>query len=122
MTFRRNPLIRGGGIRRRLVGTVLRSVSTRLLGGLMLLALLLTVLMACSPGTEQEPQHAGEDARQVPTPQETAATSKRVAPESILEGEATTTNSRLRWDYVALGDSLAAGRTGSIFPYVRPHS
>ena len=83
---------------------------TRLSGrvlGFVVLAAVLVGLAACSSGSEQGEQRAGESARQGPAPQETTAAPERAA---TTEGETeTTTDSRARWDYVALGDSLAVG-------------
>ena len=122
MTFSRNPPSSGGGKGHRLVGMVLRSVSTRLLdspalapsvlslGVLVLLAAPLMVLTACSPGEQRGTQHADEEARQAPAHRGTSAIPKRAAAAPALEGEATAkSDSHVRWDYVALGDSLAAG-------------
>jgi lysophospholipase L1-like esterase len=77
--------------------------------GLMILVALVTTLLACSPGAERENQHAGRDARQTTAHQETTPSGKRVEDAPAREGETTTTDSLIRWDYVALGDSLAAG-------------
>jgi lysophospholipase L1-like esterase len=77
--------------------------------GLMLLGALLTTLVACSSGAERETQHAGRDARQTTAHQGTTPSGKRAEDAPAPEGETTTTDSRIRWDYVALGDSLAAG-------------
>jgi lysophospholipase L1-like esterase len=70
--------------------------------GLMLLAALLTTMVACSPGPDR-------DARQTTAHQGTTPSGKRTENAPASEGETTTTDSRIRWDYVALGDSLAAG-------------
>jgi lysophospholipase L1-like esterase len=77
--------------------------------GLMLLGALLTTQVACSSGAERETQHAGRDARQTTAHQGTTPSGKRAEDAPAPEGETTTTDSRIRWDYVALGDSLAAG-------------
>jgi lysophospholipase L1-like esterase len=77
--------------------------------GLMILAALLTTLVACSPGPERETQHAGRDAKQTTAHQGTTPSGKRAEDAPAPEGETTTTDSRIRWGYVALGDSLAAG-------------
>ena len=112
--FRRNSFLGRRGIVCRLVGT-LRSDPSPLvpsavgLSGLMLLAALLTTLVACSPGAERETQHAGRDARQTTAHQGTTPSGKRAEDVLAPEGETTTTDSRIGWDYVALGDSLAAG-------------
>jgi hypothetical protein len=70
--------------------------------GLMLLAALLTTMVACSPGPDR-------DARQTTAHQGTTPSGKRTENAPASEGETTTTDSRIRWDYVALGHSLAAG-------------
>ena len=79
------------------------------LTGLMLLAALVTTLLACSPGAEREEQHAGRDASQTTAHQGNTPTGKRVEDAPARESETTTTDSLIRWEYVALGDSLAAG-------------
>jgi lysophospholipase L1-like esterase len=95
----------------RLVGLVPATLVPSALGqmGLMLLAALLTTLVACSPGPEQETQHGVRDARQTTAQQGTTPSGKRAEDAPAPEGETTTTDSPTRWDYVALGDSLAAG-------------
>ena len=104
-----------------LVGTTRSNVNTRLLDtltlvpravglvGLILLVALLATLVACSPGAERETQRSGEDAGKRTAQQGTVTSSKRAETVPGAEGETTTTYSSLRWDYVALGDSLAAG-------------
>jgi len=77
--------------------------------GLMLLAALVTTLLACSPGAEREKQHAGRDASQTTAHQGNTPTGKRVEDAPARESETTRTDSLIRWEYVALGDSLAAG-------------
>ena len=96
----------------RLVGKLLIDASTLVpraagLMGLMILAALLTTLLACFPGAEREKQHAGRDATQTKAHQGTTPSGKRV--EDVSARETTKTDSLIRWDYVALGDSLAAG-------------
>ena len=82
------------------------SLSGRLLG-LIALATTLAVLTACSPGSEDVSQRSGEDARQAPAHRETTAAPERAI---ATRGETTATSDfRAAWDYVALGDSLAAG-------------
>ncbi|MBA2783374.1 MAG: SGNH/GDSL hydrolase family protein [Actinomycetota bacterium] len=110
--FRRNSFLGRGGKVCRLMDTArsdaspLGAVSVRLL---ILLAALSITLVACSPGAERETQHAGEDAGQKSVHQGTTTSDKRAGAASAREGETTTTDSRAKWDYVALGDSLAAG-------------
>ena len=82
------------------------SPSGRLLG-FIVLATMLAGLAACSPGSEKVAQRSEKDARQAPAHRETLT-----APEGTTAtgGETTArTDSRAAWDYVALGDSLAAG-------------
>jgi lysophospholipase L1-like esterase len=74
----------------------------------MLLAALLTTLVTCSPGAEREKQRAGQDAGQA-AQQGTTTSGKRVEDAPALQGDTAMAYSRVRWDYVALGDSLAAG-------------
>ena len=83
-----------------------RAVGLRVL---MLLTTLSITLVACSPGTERDTQHAGEQASQTRAPQGTTTSDKRAGAAPARERETTTTDSRAKWDYVALGDSLAAG-------------
>jgi len=88
----------------------------------MLLAAVSTILVACSPETEKGPQHTGEDARQLTAHDGTMTADKRAEAKSAAESEATTTDSSVRWDYVALGDSLAAGvgaRRGYVTRYAQ---
>jgi len=88
----------------------------------MLLAALTSVLIACSPGEEKETQHAGEDVGQVTAHEGTMTPGERTEAAPALEDETTTTDSRARWDYVALGDSLAAGvgaRRGYVARYAQ---
>src|SRR5215216_1938299 len=77
--------------------------------GLMLLAVLVPTLLSCFTGAEREKLHAGRDARQTTAHQGTTPSEKRVEDVPARESESATTDSRIRWDYVALGDSLAAG-------------
>jgi lysophospholipase L1-like esterase len=87
----------------------LRSASLVGMKGLMVVAALLTTLAACSPGAERETQQAGEGARQKTAHQGTTTSEKNAEAAPARERETTTTDSRARWDYVALGDSLAVG-------------
>ena len=96
------------------VGKVRGDASTRVqraagLMGLMLLAVLVPTLLSCFTGAEREKLHAGQDARRTTAHQETTPSGKRVEDAPAHESESSTTYSRIRWDYVALGDSLAAG-------------
>jgi len=79
------------------------------LGNFILLIAVLGILAACSPRAEKGTKHAVEDAKQTTAQQESPAPGKRAEDTSTPEDETTTTDSHLRWDYVALGDSLAAG-------------
>jgi lysophospholipase L1-like esterase len=60
-------------------------------------------LMACSSGTQRDGQSTGES----PRPETTGTSERAGVPES--EAERTTPGAPATWDYVALGDSLAAG-------------
>ena len=82
----------------------------RLLNGVsLLLAVLLASLIACSPGTEREKQQEGRDAGQTTAQQEATTSGDRSGDAPPREEETTMVGSRVRWDYVALGDSLAVG-------------
>lgn len=103
--FRRNSCLKHGGIVFRLVAIsplVPRAVSLR---GLALLAAVLTTLAACSSGE----RHTGEGAAQTTAHHGTTTSDKRSEVTRARGGGTTTSGPRLRWDYVALGDSLAAG-------------
>ena len=119
--FRRNSFLGRRRIVCRLVGT-LRSDPSPLvasavgLSGLMLLAALLTTLVACSPGAEREMQHAGRDARQTTAHQGTTPSGKRAENAPASEGETTTTDSRIRWDHVALGAHCLPEPLSSMYP------
>ena len=96
------------------VGKVRGDASTQVqratgLMGLMLLAVLVPTLISCFTGAEREKLHAGRDARQTTAHQGTTPSGKRVEDAPARESETATTDTRIRWDYVALGDSLAAG-------------
>lgn len=78
-------------------------------GVYLLLAVLLASLIACSSGTEREKQHSGRDVGRTTALRETTASDERSGDTSALQGEATMADSHVMWDYVALGDSLAAG-------------
>lgn len=86
----------------------------RTIGAMILMALMVTSV-ACSPGTAQNPDHIGEETRH-----QSGSREKTVAPETTSAGapsgesnvgggteEVIDAVSSL--DYVALGDSLAAG-------------
>lgn len=91
------------------VGKVRGDASTRVqrAAGLMLLAVLVPTLLSCFTGAERESLHAGRDARQTTAHQGTTPSGKRV--EHAPARETAKTDTPIRWDYVALGDSLAAG-------------
>lgn len=74
-------------------------------GGFVILAILLANLMACSLGAEGETQRPGKDPGQATAHREAPAASER---SPAAEGE-TTASAPVSWDYVGLGDSLAAG-------------
>src|SRR5215204_6507821 len=118
-----NPCFRRDGILRRLVDVSAHAPWAVGLRSLALLAALVTTLVACSPGEERETQHAGEDAGRTTAPQETTTSSDRTVATRAQEDETMTTDPRDRWDYVALGDSLAAGvgaRRGCVSRYPEP--
>jgi hypothetical protein len=73
---------------------------------------LVPTLISCFTGAEREKLHAGRDARQTTAHQGTTPSGKRVEDAPARESETATTDTRIRWDYVALGDSLAAGAPG----------
>ena len=84
--------------------------------GVAVLAALLSGLVACSQVTDRGSQGMREDTRQQTVHREKTTAWERTAipdaPEkrSTAEKEATTvTDASVSWDYVALGDSLAAG-------------
>ncbi len=80
----------------------------RISGGLVLVMILLATLAACSPEAEREAPPTGEGVRQTPAQPET--TSSAPEPTTASRGETTATAAApVTWDYVALGDSLAAG-------------
>jgi hypothetical protein len=112
--LRRDPFLGRSGIVCRPGGKLRIDASTLVpraagLMGLMLLAALMTTQLACSPGAEREKQHAGRDARRTTAHQGNTPSGKRLEDAPARESETTTTDSLIRWDYVALGDSLAAG-------------
>jgi hypothetical protein len=83
--------------------------------GLLLVAALLTGLVACLPRAEQGSRQTSEDARHETARRETTnaleRTSSSTLPEERTTGQDTTavTDALVSWDYVALGDSLAVG-------------
>jgi lysophospholipase L1-like esterase len=90
-----------GSVLARLLASVALAPRAAGLSGLVLLATLLSALAACSPQAEKGERRTGESARQ------TTAAPERV---TALEGETEATlDAPVPWDYVALGDSLAAG-------------
>jgi lysophospholipase L1-like esterase len=68
---------------------------------------LATTMLACSPGEDEGTQHTGRDAGQMTVPQGTS--DEGAESTSVLTDESTMIHSNPRWDYVALGDSLAVG-------------
>jgi lysophospholipase L1-like esterase len=125
-SIRRDAFLERSMIECRLLGKLRGDASTlvpRAVGqmGFMLLAALLTMMVACSPGPERETQHTGRDARQMTAHQGTTPSGKRAEDAPAPEGETKTTDSRIRWEYVALGDSLAAG-VGARLGYVPRYS
>jgi lysophospholipase L1-like esterase len=75
---------------------------TKLLG-IVVLLILSTGLTACS----QETENGGQATNESPLPG-TAHETTTGAPEPVAKGDAETTSPDAAWDYVALGDSLAA--------------
>ncbi len=74
--------------------------------GLAVLATLLIGLTACSPSGEEGGQKKDKDSRAGTAPREKTTSSERAATERETE---VTFDVPASWDYVALGDSLAAG-------------
>jgi lysophospholipase L1-like esterase len=106
--IRRDSCSSADGIACRLVDVFTLAPGALSVRGLALLTAVLTTLAACSTGAQRESQHTVEDARQ--SAHQGATTSdKRVEVTLAPEGETTTAEARVGWDYVALGDSLAAG-------------
>jgi lysophospholipase L1-like esterase len=68
-----------------------------------------TTMVACSPGEEKGPQDPDRAGEQITTPRRTTTSGEGAVTTSALGSETTSTDSRPRWDYVALGDSLAVG-------------
>jgi lysophospholipase L1-like esterase len=81
------------------------------------LIVLLFVLAACSSGVEKDAQRTREDARQSTTHRVATSAPEHTAAAPALEDETTPADSGIRWDYMALGDSLAAG-IGARWGYV----
>ena len=79
------------------------------LRALLLMVALSTTMAACSPGKEKGTQHPDRGAEQITTPQRTTTSGEGAETTSALRSETTPTDSNPRWDYVALGDSLAVG-------------
>jgi lysophospholipase L1-like esterase len=75
----------------------------------LLFAALFTTLAACSPGPERDTQHAREHARHETAHQGTTSSGNRAETTAIFARQTAPTDVLTRWDYVALGDSLAAG-------------
>jgi lysophospholipase L1-like esterase len=81
----------------------------------LLVAVLLVGLAACSPGAKQGSHRVSEDVGDETVRRETANTMERTSAPTISEGRSAqqettvVTDSPMSWDYVALGDSLAVG-------------
>jgi lysophospholipase L1-like esterase len=75
----------------------------------LLMVALSTIMVACSQGEEKGTQDTDQGAEQITTPRRTTASGEGAETTSALRSETTSTDSRPRWDYVALGDSLAVG-------------
>jgi hypothetical protein len=122
--FRRDSFLGRSGTACRLVSKLCINASTLVprasgLLGLIILAALVTTLLGCSPAAEREKQHAGRDARQTTAHQGTTSSGKRVEDAPARE---TATDFVIRWDYVALGDSLEEVRGRLLPPSCRWHS
>jgi len=90
----------------------------RLLATLML-TLLLTASAACAPKSEKDEHDAGEGPKTKTIHRETTDAPVRA---TTGKGEATSPDAGYTWDYVALGDSLAAGvgaRQGYVDRYAK---
>jgi lysophospholipase L1-like esterase len=86
-----------------------REPVVRLLG-VLILAILVTSLAACSPGTERGSQGTGEGSPRGTADREMTAAPERAVAPNAPGGETTrAAGVTVSWDYVALGDSLAAG-------------
>jgi lysophospholipase L1-like esterase len=79
------------------------------LRALLLIVALSTTMVACSPGEEKGTQHTDRGAELITTPQRITTSGEGAETTSALRSATTSTDSRPRWDYVALGDSLAVG-------------
>lgn len=76
--------------------------------GVVFLATLLATLAACSPESERGSQQVDEDPQRANG--ETTAAPERTVARTVPGGETTAASgASVSWDYVALGDSLAAG-------------
>src|SRR5215210_6381269 len=79
------------------------------LKGLILMVVLSTTMLACSLEEKQGTRNKDRGAEQITTYQGITTSGEGAESTSALKGETTSTDSRPRWDYVALGDSLAVG-------------
>lgn len=78
--------------------------------GVVFLATLLASLVACSPETERSSQQRDEDPQHRAATGEATTAPERTVPRTVPGGETTAADGEaVSWDYVALGDSLAAG-------------
>jgi lysophospholipase L1-like esterase len=78
--------------------------------GVVFLVTLLASLVACSPEAERGSQQTNGDPQRGAANGETTAAPERTVARTVPEGETTAANgAAVSWDYVALGDSLAAG-------------
>jgi len=85
----------------------------------LMLALLLTASAACAPKSEKDEHDAGEGPKTKTIHRETTDAPVRA---TTGKGEATSPDAGYTWDYVALGDSLAAGvgaRQGYVDRYAK---
>src|SRR5215210_4481159 len=79
------------------------------LKGLILMVVLSTTMLACSLEEKQGTRNKDRGAEQITTYQGITTSGEGAESTSALKGETTTSDSPPRWDYVALGDSLAVG-------------
>jgi lysophospholipase L1-like esterase len=79
------------------------------LRALLLMIVLSMTMVACSQGEEKGPLHTDRGAEQITKPQSATTSGEGAETTSALRSETTVTDSHPKWDYVALGDSLAVG-------------
>jgi lysophospholipase L1-like esterase len=92
------------------------------LKGLILMVALSTTMLACSPEEKQGTRNEDRSAEQITMHQRTTTSGEGAESTSAQKGQTTTTHPPSRWDYVALGDSLAVGvgaRRGYVTRYAQ---